>query len=135
MDCPRCQKPLIILESDQVEIDYCASCRGVWLDSGELELLLGSSHETHIEFHPDNNAPERPLKCPRCHKKMSKINGGKDKAVLLDSCKNGHGLWFDAGELETILKNEKIDSDNRIFEHLRGIFVKKSKTLNTGEAI
>jgi uncharacterized protein len=134
MDCPRCQKPLIILEFERVEIDYCASCQGVWLDSGELELLLESSHEKHLEFQPDKTAQERPFKCPRCHKRMNKVRGGNDKAVLLDSCKNGHGLWFDGGELEIILKDEKIDSNNRIFKHLRGIFVKKSKTLNTGDA-
>ncbi len=134
MECPRCKKPLIILELDRVEIDYCASCQGVWLDSGELELLLESSRQTNIEYHPDTDARERPLKCPRCHKKMDKIRSGKDRPVLLDSCKNGHGLWFDGGELERILKNEKIDSNNRIFEHLRGIFMKKSKTLNTGDA-
>ena len=40
MDCPVCKNAMIVLELDEVEVDYCADCRGVWLDSGELELLL-----------------------------------------------------------------------------------------------
>ena len=27
-------------QRNQVEIDYCPSCRGVWLDRGELDKLL-----------------------------------------------------------------------------------------------
>jgi Zn-finger nucleic acid-binding protein len=35
-----------------VEIDYCPSCRGVWLDRGELDKIIeraGSSAESHSE--------------------------------------------------------------------------------------
>lgn len=40
MDCPVCKEPMIVLELNEVEIDYCSSCRGIWLDAGELALLL-----------------------------------------------------------------------------------------------
>ena len=43
MRCPACSNPLIVLELDEIEIDYCTSCEGIWLDSGEVELLLESS--------------------------------------------------------------------------------------------
>lgn len=29
------------VERDKVEIDVCPKCKGVWLDAGELELLVG----------------------------------------------------------------------------------------------
>ena len=32
---------MITLELEDVEIDYCTECGGIWLDAGELELLLG----------------------------------------------------------------------------------------------
>ena len=32
---------MITLELQEVEIDYCTDCGGIWLDAGELELLLG----------------------------------------------------------------------------------------------
>ncbi len=35
--------PLIIIERNGIEIDYCPSCRGVWLDRGELEKLMDAA--------------------------------------------------------------------------------------------
>ncbi len=40
MKCPNCNETLLMTERNQVEIDYCPSCRGVWLDKGELDKLM-----------------------------------------------------------------------------------------------
>jgi Zn-finger nucleic acid-binding protein len=32
-------------ERNQIEIDYCPSCRGVWLDKGELDKMLGYAEQ------------------------------------------------------------------------------------------
>ncbi|MCK7521491.1 MAG: zf-TFIIB domain-containing protein [Ignavibacteriales bacterium] len=34
-----------MLELEQIEVDYCTSCEGVWLDAGELELLLETDED------------------------------------------------------------------------------------------
>ena len=40
MKCPNCSDTLLMTERHEVEIDYCPSCRGVWLDKGELDKML-----------------------------------------------------------------------------------------------
>ena len=41
MNCPVCKDvQLAISDRQGVEIDYCPSCRGVWLDRGELDKLI-----------------------------------------------------------------------------------------------
>lgn len=41
MSCPVCPDvDLRIAERSGVEIDYCPSCRGVWLDRGELDKII-----------------------------------------------------------------------------------------------
>ncbi|MBY8606727.1 zf-TFIIB domain-containing protein [Burkholderia arboris] len=41
MKCPVCKTPdLLMAERQSIEIDYCPSCRGVWLDRGELDKLI-----------------------------------------------------------------------------------------------
>lgn len=48
MKCPVCPDSTLMMADRQgVEIDYCPSCRGVWLDRGELDKLmaLGARHE------------------------------------------------------------------------------------------
>jgi Zn-finger nucleic acid-binding protein len=38
--CPRDGAPLVEVERSGVLIDACPTCRGVWLDRGELEKLV-----------------------------------------------------------------------------------------------
>jgi len=40
MNCPRCSTTLLMSDKHGVEIDYCPSCRVVWLDRGELEKIM-----------------------------------------------------------------------------------------------
>ena len=39
MQCPRCDGTLKEVKIEEVPIDTCDKCAGVWLDSGELEQL------------------------------------------------------------------------------------------------
>jgi Zn-finger nucleic acid-binding protein len=40
MKCPICNVALLMSEKQGIEIDYCPTCRGVWLDRGELEKIV-----------------------------------------------------------------------------------------------
>ena len=40
MTCPACGGELVELERSGVHVDACRSCRGVWLDRGELDRIL-----------------------------------------------------------------------------------------------
>ena len=46
IQCPKCEGTLDELTFDEVKIDRCNKCNGVWLDSGELEQLV-SNQESH----------------------------------------------------------------------------------------
>ena len=52
MPCPICKTGLTMSDRQGVEIDFCPTCRGVWLDRGELDKI--------IERSVDANAPTRP---------------------------------------------------------------------------
>lgn len=130
MNCPVCHnEPMIVLELKGVEIDYCLNCRGIWLDSGELELLIGNDDETKeflSSFVVDNLTTERKVKCPICSKKMEKILVGDEDNVRIDKCRNNDGIWFDSGELEQVLKMSKLGKNNdKILVLLRDMFGQK----------
>lgn len=41
MKCPVCVTAELVMSDRQgVEIDYCPTCRGVWLDRGELDKII-----------------------------------------------------------------------------------------------
>ncbi len=43
MACPICRTGLVLSERQEIEIDYCPTCRGVWLDRGELDKIIERS--------------------------------------------------------------------------------------------
>ena len=46
MKCPVCpDADLVMTDRQGIEIDYCAKCRGVWLDRGELDKIIERSSE------------------------------------------------------------------------------------------
>lgn len=53
MQCPNDQATLLMTERQGIEIDYCPTCRGVWLDKGELDKLIANSESSAL---PTNNA-------------------------------------------------------------------------------
>ncbi|WP_110208074.1 zf-TFIIB domain-containing protein [Nocardioides daejeonensis] len=43
MQCPTDGTVLVMSERSGIEIDYCPTCRGVWLDRGELDKIIERS--------------------------------------------------------------------------------------------
>lgn len=39
VQCPKCEGPLVSLTFEDVRLDRCVKCKGVWLDAVELERL------------------------------------------------------------------------------------------------
>lgn len=123
MQCPVCKNSMVILELDKVEIDYCPYCKGIWFDSGELELLIESSkdekHISHLKM--VKNIDEKKYRCPICGKKMDKVEY-ENSEIIIDKCKKDHGLWFDKGELNSLLSIKKINHNNKVLTLLKNVF-------------
>ena len=47
MLCPHCKDVNLAMTDRQgIEIDYCPTCRGIWLDRGELDRLIERAERT-----------------------------------------------------------------------------------------
>ena len=57
MLCPVCKTNLTMSERQGIEIDYCPSCRGVWLDRGELDKIIERSAGPAAPPPPQHQAP------------------------------------------------------------------------------
>jgi len=131
MKCPACSNLMIVVEHENIELDYCVDCSGVWFDAGELELLLermqleGSSLSLDgILTSPEAKSAEKKRKCPICRQKMKKATVGHEPEVLIDACQRGDGLWFDKGEVGQLSDkpSEKADSQGRVITFLGEVF-------------
>lgn len=130
MNCPACENAMITLELANVEIDHCVNCGGVWLDTGEIELLMDDPLKAkHLlaSFREDSTTAEQPRRCPICKKKMAKIVVERSNPPLrIDKCRRADGLWFDKGELQDILDRGELDKESRIQRLLADMFGKCS---------
>ncbi|MCC7538484.1 MAG: zf-TFIIB domain-containing protein [Deltaproteobacteria bacterium] len=77
MHCPRCgTSELVERDRDGIVVDVCTTCRGIWLDRGELEKLIAratselDAHESrHQEVrHEERRRDDTP---PRVHRRDS----------------------------------------------------------------
>lgn len=39
MKCPKCGMGLLEVDYNNIKVDKCSSCDGIWLDAGELEAV------------------------------------------------------------------------------------------------
>ena len=111
MICPVCRHHMIVVEYHDIELDYCPNCKGVWFDSGELELLLKSyglgepaAFLGDIFNSQETPSEEKKRKCPSCGRRMKKAAIGVKPEILIDACRQKHGLWFDGGEVAQLIQ-------------------------------
>ena len=57
--CPNCNTSMQNVNRSGVDIDMCPSCRGVWLDRGELEKLLEGQRQEQSGQQQDRQRFER----------------------------------------------------------------------------
>ncbi|MEI8346186.1 MAG: zf-TFIIB domain-containing protein [Pseudomonadota bacterium] len=111
MQCPRCpNSSLKPMTYEGVEIDFCPTCQGHWLDQGELSEIVETKEQkfsaqeiadtfarngTGIPPHEQNKI----LKCPKCATGMTKTNYSYSSGIIIDRCPKNHGVWMDGQEL------------------------------------
>ena len=135
MICPVCKLNMIVIEYHNIEVDYCNRCKGVWFDSGELELMLKSQNleEPKAFFDGILNwqeaaSSEKKRNCPICGHKMKKTAIGEQPEILIDVCRDKHGLWFDGGEVVQLIRHltqkhpPKGDSRGHVIGFLEEVF-------------
>ncbi len=135
MICPTCKSDMIVVGHEDIELDYCTRCQGVWFDAGELELLLETmAFNDHglplddILSSPEAESAEKKRRCPICGQRMKKAVIGGQPEILIDVCRRGDGLWFDGGEVGQLVAqlaqapSPGTDSQGRVITFLGEVF-------------
>jgi len=107
MNCPRDGAELQTMSFGDVSAATCPTCRGMYLQHGELNRLVEptagdveySSVDGDTLEHPDEYGP---IRCPHDGTTMSKVDFNVDTTIILDYCPTCEGFWVDDGELDAI---------------------------------
>ena len=65
MQCPTDGTVLVMSERSGIEIDYCPTCRGVWLDRGELDKIVERAAREFSEPAQAASSPPAPPAQPQ----------------------------------------------------------------------
>ena len=85
--CPECEMPMEAKNFEDVLIDSCPSCRGVWLDRGELQKIIAHVRRQEAEEPSGSLEPTAaaPPPSPSADVRAGKIDRKKKKKKF--------GLW------------------------------------------
>ena len=105
MKCPKCRNQIDEVQCEDVTIDRCVSCQGMWFDKGEAEALS----KDWIAEYVDTGDPEvgeamdeiDTIYCPRCDKEMNRFFDVEATGLAFE-----HGKFFDAGEFTLWAENQ-----------------------------
>lgn len=106
--CLKCTSVLDKSRIDDVEVDHCPRCGGLWLDHGEIERLTrkvaADVDKLKRLLAPRGGPPpvpaELPSTCPACTSGMKEVSLGP---VRVDYCTRCKGIFLDRGELDAAL--------------------------------
>lgn len=112
MRCVDDHDDMISFPVDDVRLDLCPECKGIWFDAGELERCaekparkIRDTFGAVITARTTEGLRGPTRRCPRCEKVMDKERflGG----VWIDRCPDRHGVWLDAGEMHAVYEQMK----------------------------
>ncbi len=138
MKCPRCHIELNSRSIQDIEIDECRDCQGIWLDAEKLRRLKdGADPDLQwMDFELWDHAnrfhlAEKPIECPTCATALVAIEYG-DTGVEIDYCTDCRGVWLDADEFSKIIARLSEDLlTTEASEYLRAS-LEEAKELVTG---
>lgn len=86
MQCPRCDGTMEERDRGDITIDLCTSCRGVWLDRGELEKLIARAQ---AEVESEHAWEERPRHQSKPRKRRRDSRGDEYESGRYESGRYG----------------------------------------------
>ncbi|HUN26692.1 MAG TPA: zf-TFIIB domain-containing protein [Steroidobacteraceae bacterium] len=105
MKCPQCQTELTATKRHKLAVNYCPTCKGMWLEHAELEqledevfdfgehakgtLVFGSQPTTHP--------------CPECGVALRSFRY-RFYELAMELCVNQHGYWLTDDEDTRVLE-------------------------------
>ena len=95
---------MLVVAFDQIEVDTCPACEGLWLDRGELDLLLARGGQSATDWAVEE-AETGKRRCPHCRRHL--LHGPiRGTSIVVDFCPHQHGLWLDRGELRAVIASQ-----------------------------
>jgi Zn-finger nucleic acid-binding protein len=122
MRCVKCECRLVTVRIEDIDVDQCDRCAGIWFDAHELErvmrrrqvgALLGRAPAAGEHLAHD----ERRGRCPRCKGEGYLVRLSAPRAAIhVDTCAICGGKWLDGGEIDLLRRRTLGDRVRRLLD-------------------
>lgn len=102
MKCPKCNDANLMNVLGQ--LDFCPSCQGTWFDKGEAAKYFSLQEDIPDLATALASAKKTSLACPRCSNILEELKYTEASELVLDRCVSCNGIWFDAEEVDQLMK-------------------------------
>ena len=123
MKCVKCDGTLRRVGLEEIEVDRCDTCSGIWFDSGELQRILGRATIAELRTKAKSSKTDdtKRATCPRCRGEGKLVQvASLTSEIHIDTCAVCGGQWLDAGELEILRGDGPLRSVGSFFRRLFG---------------
>lgn len=123
MLCPLCKITLDRAILENVEVNFCPKCLGLWFEEDELRLAKDQKDRDlrwlDIDLWKEKEkfkiSPGQKL-CPWCRLPLYEVNYG-DSEIKVDVCNLCYGIWLDRGEFKKIISYLKKKADYEVLNN------------------
>ena len=112
LQCPKCKHGMEEVTLEDITIDRCTGCQGLWFDDDEAHQLKDIKNSELLD---EGDATEGwkfdsrdEINCPHCGKQMEKSFDSKQIHIWYEVCPE-HGMFMDAGEFTDLKTLSPLD--------------------------
>ena len=111
LTCPKCNAAMEVINVEEVDIDRCTGCRGIFFDICEhTDLATLETEQFDASESQTNSAMDAMdhIKCPVCDVDMLRLVAIKKRDIKYEKCPMCSGVYFDAGEFTEFKEEESV---------------------------
>ncbi len=106
MQCSKCGSKFEVVVFNDVEIERCTGCNGLWFDMLEKEDLVRMQGSESIDIGDPAEGARfdsfRNARCPKCNVRMVHMVDKDQSHIHYECCPTCYGCFFDAGEFRDL---------------------------------
>ena len=140
MLCPHCKKKLSDTIFNNVDVNYCPHCLGLWFDEEELAMAKDNKDKDLRWLDIDLWKDEKKFKvsygirlCPVCRVPLYEVYYG-DSSIIVDVCNLCHGIWLDRAEFKKMIDWLKKKADYEVLHnYAKNLFLETAEVFSGPE--
>lgn len=123
MKCPKCNAEFEKVTFENIEVDRCLGCQGLWFDMLEKEDLIKIKGSEAIDIGSDQVGGKykgnQNIKCPECAVTMVPMVDKDQVDIKYESCQSCYGTFYDAGEFRDLKESSVLKRFKQMLKTIR----------------